>query len=173
MTRVHIACGDLTAWEGDAIVNAANNDLILGGGLAGAIARRGGPSIQQECSAHGPVRVGEAALTGAGKLPARYVIHQASMALGGRTTEESLRRSTRAVLDIAEQKEDIHTLAFPAVGTGIAGFDMTRCAEVMLEEVKRHIDAGSTLTDIHFVLLEPESREIFRKTWNRIAGTDA
>ena len=107
MTRIHIEQGDLTSCGVDAIVNAANNDLVLGGGLAGAIRRRGGPAIQAECDAHGPVRVGQAALTGAGELPARYVIHQASMALGGRTTEKSLRDSTRAVLRIAEENPDI------------------------------------------------------------------
>ena len=84
--RIVIIAGDLVEQDVDAIVNAANNDLLLGGGVAGAIRRRGGPAIQDECDAHGPVKVGEAAITGAGELPARHVIHAASMALGGRTT---------------------------------------------------------------------------------------
>src|SRR6202007_3315792 len=88
--RIVIISGDLVEQEVDAIVNAANNDLQLGGGVAGAIRRAGGPSIQDECDAQGPVRVGEAAITGAGRLRARYVIHAASMSLGGRTTRVAL-----------------------------------------------------------------------------------
>ncbi len=170
MTRVHIEQGDLTTYAADAIVNAANNDLILGGGLAGAIARRGGPDIQAECAAHGPVAVGQAAITTAGRLPAKCVIHQASMRLGGRTTAESLRDSTRAVLKIAEQTPGIRTLAFPAVGTGIAGFDLAACAQIMLEEVRSHLAAGSKLTDVSFVLFDVEAREIFQKQWEKMAS---
>ncbi|HUS48222.1 MAG TPA: macro domain-containing protein [Phycisphaerae bacterium] len=162
MAKIHIEQGDLTACKVDAIVNAANNDLILGGGLAGAIARRGGPSIQAECSRHGPVAVGEAAITGAGDLSARYVIHQASMRLGGRTTADSLARSTRAVLKLAEQNE-VKTLALPATGTGIAGFDLRSCAEIMLREVASHISAGTGLTDVHFVLFDARARDVFEQ----------
>src|SRR5271168_1285277 len=94
-TKVTIRQGDLTAAKVDAIVNAANNDLILGGGVAGAIRTKGGPSIQEECRRLGPIRIGEAAITGGGNLPARHVIHAASMALGGRTAEAGLREATR------------------------------------------------------------------------------
>jgi O-acetyl-ADP-ribose deacetylase (regulator of RNase III) len=170
VTSIQIRRGDLTAFAADAIVNAANNDLILGGGLAGAIARRGGPSIQQECAAHGPVRVGQAALTRAGNLPAKYVIHQASMALGGRTTADSLCCSTRAALQIAEKTPDIFTIAFPAVGTGIAGFDLESCAEIMLEEVRSHAAGGSKLTEVHFVLLDRPAYEIFQRAWEGMSG---
>ena len=104
-----IIAGDLVEQEVDAIVNAANNDLILGGGVAGAIRSRGGPSIQQECDSHGSVAVGEAAVTGAGELAARHVIHAASMALGGRTTAESLKASMDNVFRLAgEQLSLIH-----------------------------------------------------------------
>jgi O-acetyl-ADP-ribose deacetylase (regulator of RNase III) len=168
VTSIHIRRGDLTRAPVDAIVNAANNDLVLGGGLAGAIRRAGGPSIQAECDAHGPVEVGGAALTGAGDLPALYVIHQASMRLGGKATERSLRESTREVLAIAEAREDIRTLAFPAVGTGIAGFGMRRCAEIMLEEARRHAEADSSLTDIHFVLFDEPARSTFQEVWDEM-----
>lgn len=168
MTNIHIGQGDLTVCEVDAIVNAANNDLQLGGGLAGAIRRAGGPSIQAECDAHGPVEVGGAASTGAGDLPARYVIHQASMRLGGRTTEQGLRDSTRAVLKLAEDN-DIRTLAFPATGTGVAGFDLTRCAEIMLAEVRDHVSRGTKLTHVYFVLFDDKAAEVFRKVYERIA----
>ena len=164
MTAVHIEHGDLTTYRVDAIVNAANNYLMLGGGLAGAITRRGGPAIQQECDRHGPVEVGQAALTGGGYLPARFVIHQASMSLGGPTTAKSLRESTRAVLKIAQEHPEIRTLAFPAVGTGIAGFDLRQCAAIMLEEVRNHIQPGSKLTDVYFVLFDDHARRVFQET---------
>jgi len=169
MTKVHIEQGDLTAREVDAIVNAANNDLVLGGGLAGAIRRKDGGEIQAECDAHGPVQVGGAAITTAGRLPAKYVIHQASMRLGGRTTAEALRSSTRAVLKLAEQ-HDVRTLAFPATGTGIAGFDLRKCAQIMLDEVRKHIDAGTKLTDVHFVLFDDNARGVFQDVHDALQG---
>jgi O-acetyl-ADP-ribose deacetylase (regulator of RNase III) len=164
MTDIHIQQGDLTTCEVDAIVNAANNDLQLGGGLAGAIARKGGPSIQRECDRHGPVEVGQAAVTGAGNLPARYVIHQASMRLGGKTTADSLRGSTAAVLQLAEEL-NVKSLAFPATGTGIAGFPMQRCAEIMLDEVRKHIQKGTNLTDVYFVLFDEPAVKTFQDTY--------
>ncbi|MBI4464537.1 MAG: macro domain-containing protein, partial [Acidobacteria bacterium] len=121
MAQIEIIQGDITEADVEAIVNAANNDLQLGGGVAGAIRRKGGPSIQQACDRIGPVAIGEAAITGGGQLKARYVIHAASMELGGRTTPESLEASTRHSLLRAEEKK-IKSLAFPAIGTGIAGF---------------------------------------------------
>src|SRR3989454_12110591 len=99
---VEVLQGDLTQQDVDAIVNAANNDLELGGGVAGAIARVGGPTIQAECRTVGPIEVGDAAITGGGRLKARHVIHAASMRLGGRTTAESLRQATGRRLEIAE-----------------------------------------------------------------------
>ena len=170
MTNIHIERGDLTACEVDAIVNAANNDLLLGGGLAGAIRRKGGPAIQAECDAHGPIEVGGAAITGAGDLPATFVIHQASMHLGGRTTADALRRSTARVLELAEEN-GIRTLAFPATGTGIAGFDLQECAEIMLEEVRTHIAAGTNLTDVHFILFDDAAQAIFQGVLDGAQGT--
>jgi O-acetyl-ADP-ribose deacetylase (regulator of RNase III) len=169
MTNVHIEQGDLTAYAVDAIVNAANNNLVLGGGLAGAIRRKGGPEIQAECDAHGPVQVGGAAITTAGRLPAKHVIHQASMRLGERTTADNLRNSTRAVLKLAEQ-HDLGTLAFPATGTGIAGFDLRQCARIMLDEVRKHIAAGTKLTDVHFVLFDDKARRAFQEVYEGLQG---
>jgi len=169
MTKIHIEQGDLTSCEVDAIVNAANNDLILGGGLAGAIRRRGGPSIQAECDRHGPVPVGGAAITGAGKLPARHVIHQASMALGGRTTAKTLRASTRAVLEIAE-RHNVRTLAFPATGTGIAGFNLRDCARIMLDEVARHVEGATQLAEVRFVLFDEAATRVFQETYKEMFG---
>ena len=109
-----IVTGDIAEQEVDAIVNAANNELVLGAGVAGAIRRAGGPSIQDECDAHGPVRVGEAAITGAGRLRARFVVHAASMSLGTRTTRDSLRSSMDDAFRLARQ-HDVRTMAVPAI----------------------------------------------------------
>ena len=98
-----IISGDLVEQHVDAIVNAANNDLMLGAGVAGAIRKRGGPAIQRECDAHGSVKVGEAAITGAGELSAHHVIHAASMSLGGRTTAESLKSSMDNAFRLARE----------------------------------------------------------------------
>src|ERR1700685_565576 len=131
---IEIRPGDITELDVDAIVNAANNDLQLGGGVAGAIRRKGGPRIQAECDEIGPVPVGGAAITSGGNLKARFVIHAASMQLGGKTSPQSLRSSVAHSLRIAAQK-NLKTIAFPAIGTGIAGFPMRECAEIMLHEI--------------------------------------
>jgi len=167
MPRILIEKGDITDCKVDAIVNAANNQLILGAGVAGAIARRGGPTIQQECSQHGPVKVGEAAITTAGKLPARYVIHAASMSLGSRTTEESLANSVRASLRLAEEN-DVKTIAFPAIGTGVAGFPLEKCADIMLREVVCHLEGASGLQEIHFVLFDEHARQVFTDRYEKM-----
>lgn len=160
---VSLQQGDITEARVDAIVNAANTQLQLGAGVAGAIRRRGGPSIQQECDALGPVSLGEAAITGGGQLSARYVIHAASMHLGGATNEESLRDATRQSLRRAEEKQ-LSSIAFPAVGTGIAGFSMTRCAQIMLDEVRSHLHGSTTLQQVLFVLFDEAALHVFRDT---------
>src|SRR2546429_9455830 len=129
-TRVVIIQGDLVEQDVDAIVNAANTDLVLGGGVAVAIRRRGGPSIQDECTAHGPVRIGDAAITGGGQLKARHVIHAASMALGGHTTATSLQASMSATFEIA-RRSAFETVAVPAVGPGTSRFPRAEVAATM------------------------------------------
>src|SRR5712691_4279556 len=156
-TRVVIITGDVVEQAVDAIVNAANNDLQLGGGVAGAIRRAAGPSVQDECDAHGPVHVGEAAITGAGRLRANYVIHAASMALGGRTTRTSLRSSMDHVFRLAHQHE-VDTIAVPAVGTGIAGFPLDECARVMAECLRSALDEGWRPSDVRFVLFGEDAK---------------
>ena len=172
MTRIEILQGDITEADVDAIVNAANNDLELGGGVAGAIRRKGGPSIQEECNRIGRIPLGEAAITGGGNLKAKYVIHAASMQLGGRTTAENLEASTRNSLRRAEEKH-IRSIAFPAVGTGIAGFDTKQCAEIMLRVVSDHWKSKTSLERVVFVLFDRVSREIFEQTWAEIERTQA
>jgi len=158
--RITLVEGDITDQTVDAIVNAANSALALGTGVAGAIAAKGGPTIQAECDAHGPIEVGEAAVTGAGDLHAKYVIHAAGMPPGGRADEASVRGSVVASLRLAEEK-GCRTVAFPAIGAGIAGFSMQRCAEISLEEARRHLDAGSGIEEIRFVLFGEPAYRVF------------
>jgi len=160
MGRILLSEGDITALAVDAIVNAANTELVLGSGVAGAIRARGGPSIQAECTAHGPVGLGEAALTGAGELPAKHVIHAAAMVPGGDVSEASLRAATRASLALARE-HGMRSIALPAIGTGVGGFPMQRCAEVMLEEVRAHLAGATTLESVHFVLYGEPSYRVF------------
>ena len=167
MSRVEIMQGDITDADVDAIVNAANNDLELGAGVAGAIRRKGGPSIQEECHRIGSIPLGEAAITGGGNLKAKYVIHAASMQLGGRTTDQTLEASTHNSLRRAEEK-GLKSIAFPAVGTGIAGFDTKQCAEIMLGIASEHLKKKTSLERIVFVLFDTVSLEIFREAWAEI-----
>jgi O-acetyl-ADP-ribose deacetylase (regulator of RNase III) len=165
--RIVIQQGDLTEMDTDAIVNAANNDLMLGAGVAGAIRRKGGEEIQRECDAIGSIPIGYAAITGGGKLKARFVIHAASMELGGRTSADDLRKSTAHALRIAAERQ-LKSIAFPAVGTGIAGFPLKDCADIMLREAAQHLQGETTLEKIYFVLFDEEASGIFQRAWNRI-----
>jgi O-acetyl-ADP-ribose deacetylase (regulator of RNase III) len=158
--RITLEEGDITDAGVDAIVNAANNELVLGAGVAGAIRQKGGPSIQQECDRHGPVAVGEAAITGAGELPARFVIHAAGMAQGGEASEASVRGSMRASLALAHE-HGCRSVAVPAIGAGIAGFPMQRCAEVLIEEARAHLEGETSLEEIRFVLFGEPAYRIF------------
>lgn len=158
--RIVLREGDITEESVDAIVNAANSALQLGAGVAGAIRRRGGPQVQAECDRIGPIEVGQAAVTGAGELPARYVIHAAGMPPGGQATEESVRASMRASLERAREK-GCRSIAVPAIGAGIAGFPMQRCAEVLLEEARRHLEGETSLEEIRFVLFGEPSLRVF------------
>jgi O-acetyl-ADP-ribose deacetylase len=165
--RIIVQRGDLTETETDAIVNAANNDLQLGGGVAGAIRRKGGDSIQLECNEIGSIPVGSAAITGGGNLKARFVIHAASMQLGGTTSAKDLRSSTAIALKIAADKK-LKTIAFPAVGTGIAGFPVRDCAEIMIEESAKHLSGATSIEKIYFVLFDDEARRIFERAAREI-----
>jgi|SRR5579859_1171948 len=165
--KIVIAQGDLTEMDTDAIVNAANNDLILGGGVSGAIRRKGGDGIQRECNEIGSIPVGFAAITTGGKLKARFVIHAASMRLGGATTAEALRSSSAHCLRIAKER-GLKSIAFPAVGTGIAGFPLEECAKIMLREAAEHLKGETPLETVHFVLFDDDSKEIFQRTWRKL-----
>ena len=160
--KIVLLQGDLTEMDVDAIVNAANNDLQLGGGVAGAIRRKGGEAIQRECDAIGAIPVGGAAITTGGKLRARFVIHAASMQLGGATTARALRSSTAHALRIASER-GLRSIAFPAVGTGIAGFPVPECARIMLREAVEHWKTPTSLEKIYFVLFDAPALSVFEK----------
>src|SRR5580692_3599408 len=167
LEKIVIQQGDLTDMDTDAIVNAANNDLQLGAGVAGAIRRRGGEEIQRECDSIGSIPVGYAAITSGGKLKARFVIHAASMQLGGKTSADSLRHSVAHSLRIANER-GLKTIAFPAVGTGIAGFPLRDCAEIMLRETAQHLRGETSLETVYFVLFDEVAEGVFKRAWERI-----
>src|SRR5271169_1462860 len=167
--KIVLLQGDLTEMDVDAIVNAANNDLQLGGGVAGAIRRKGGEAIQQECDTIGSIPIGGAAITTGGKLRARFVIHAASMQLGGETTARALRGSTAHALRIAAER-GLRSIAFPAVGTGIAGFPIPECARIMLREVVEHLKKPTSLEKICFVLFDTAALSEFEKVLAEMAA---
>jgi len=161
--KIVLMQGDLTDVDTDAIVNAANARLVLGAGVAGAIRARGGPSIQEECDAIGPIRVGEAAVTGAGSLKARYVIHAVGPRMGEGDEDEKLRQATLNSLRRAAEK-GVKSLAFPAVSTGVFGFPKDRCARIMIETVRQYLAREATsLEKVVFCLWSEEDSRIFQK----------
>ncbi len=166
---IEIIQADITSLEVDAIVNAANNRLILGSGVAGAIRTKGGPSIQEECDRIGPIRVGEAAITGAGRLPAKFVIHAAGMG-DEPVSERSIRDSVRNSL-IKGEDSGIKSIAFPAIGTGVGGFSIKRCAEIMFDLAEQHLtEEGCGISQIIFALFGESDRKVFEETLSSRSG---
>ncbi|HID38386.1 MAG TPA: macro domain-containing protein [Calditrichaeota bacterium] len=158
--HIHLVQGDITEMQVEAIVNAANAQLILGGGVAGAIRRKGGPSIQQECNKIGGTFVGGAVLTGAGDLPAKYIIHAVGPRMGEGNEDEKLTNATINSLKLAEENY-IHSIAFPAISTGIFGYPVDRCAEIMVKASADFLADALYVKDIYFCLWEEESYHIF------------
>ncbi len=159
--------GDITEMQVDAIVNAANTQLILGGGVAGAIRAKGGPSIQKECNRIGGTDVGGAVCTGAGNLPARYVIHAVGPRMGEGNEEEKLSDATRNSLLRAEEKQ-LSSIAFPAISTGIFGFPVEQCARIMVQEVKDFVPQSKSLNKIYFCLWDDTAFDVFRHQADRL-----
>jgi O-acetyl-ADP-ribose deacetylase len=167
---ISFVIGDITEQRVDAVVNAANTDLLLGSGVAGAIRRAGGPAIQEECNRLAPIPLGEAAITGGGNLPAPWVIHAAGMHLSGGVSAQSCADATRHSLQRAAEK-GLQSLAFPAIGTGVGGLGMAECARVMLGEVNAHWQGESSVERVVFVLSDAAAHAVFERTWNDIRGT--
>lgn len=164
---VELVKGDITELEVDAIVNAANSRLKMGGGVAGAILRKGGWSIQEECDKIGYCPVGGAVITGAGKLKAKYVIHAVGPRMGEGDEDRKLRNATLNSLKLAE-KHGIKSMAFPAISTGIFGFPKDRCAKIMLRTTVDYLKAGSSIERVIFCLYDDETYQIFAEELNRI-----
>ena len=159
---VEVLDTDITTLEVDAVANAANTRLLHGGGVAGAIARAGGPAIQAESDRKAPVGLGDAVETTAGDLPARWVIHAATMELGGPTSADIIRRATAATLWKAEEL-NARSLALVAFGTGVGGFPVDDAAEIEVEEVRRHLEAGSRLERVVFAVRGDAARAAFER----------
>ena len=162
MARIEVREADVTELDVDAIANAANTRLAHGGGVAGAIARAGGPSIQEESNRVAPIALGAAVATSAGALPSRWVIHAATMELGGPTSADAIRRATASTLAVAEEL-GARSLALVAFGTGVGGFPVEEAARIEVEEVRRHLDAGSGLESIVFAVFGADARLAFEE----------
>lgn len=164
-TQIKIIQGDITELKIDAIVNAANNKLLMGGGVAAAIKRKGGKIIEDEAIKKGPIEIGGAVWTSAGALKARYVIHAATMGMNFKTDEVKIRNSCASALKEAE-KLKVSSIAFPALGCGVGGFPEIGAAKIMAQEVFRHLwfDCPNTiLKEITFALFDKKAYDIFNK----------
>jgi len=167
---VSIERGDITDWEVDAIVNAANSTLAMGAGVAGAIKRKGGVIIEEEALRQGPVEVGEAVLTTGGNLVATHVIHAAVMGPDLKTDGEKIATTTRAVLALAA-KQRITSIALPALGTGVGHVPPAVSADTMLNAVVAHLRAGgSSLKRVVFVLYQDDAAKAFIDTLKRLGA---
>jgi O-acetyl-ADP-ribose deacetylase (regulator of RNase III) len=156
--QLSVIAGDITQLDVDAIANAANNRLWMGAGVAGAIKRAGGEEIEQEAVRLGPIEVGDAVATGAGRLRARYVIHGAVMGQDLSTDAELVARTTRRCLEVADEL-GVESLALPAFGTGVGGFSLSECARIMVREARAYEPAS--LRRVAFAVFGDEAREAF------------
>ena len=158
---------DITEMETDAIVNAANAQLILGAGVAGAIKTKGGAKIQEECNAIGGTFVGGAVITTAGNLKARHVVHAVGPQMGEGNEDEKLKNATLNSLKVADEN-NLTSITFPAISTGIFGFPKERCAGIMLQTVMDYLSGETGLKRVVFCLHGTSSFEIFSATLNRL-----
>ena len=152
--------GDITEMQTDSIVNAANAQLVLGGGVAGAIRRKGGPKIQEECNKKGPTFVGGAVMTTGGNLKAKYVIHAVGPRMGEGNEDEKLRNATLNSLKLADEN-NLKSISFPAISAGIFGFPIVRCAEIMLKTSIKYLKSKTGLEKVVFCLYGRDSYEVF------------
>ena len=159
---IELCQGDITEIETQAIVNAANAGLVLGGGVAGAIRRKGGPTIQQECNKIGGTFIGGAVITGGGNLKAKYVIHAVGPRMGEGDEDQKLRNATLNSLKLADENK-ITSISFPAISTGIFGFPINRCAEIMLRSTIDYLKQQTQIEKVVFCLFDTASYNVFAK----------
>src|SRR5579859_1382628 len=162
MATIEVLDTDISTLEVDAIANAANTRLLHGGGVAGAISRAGGPEVQRESDSRAPIGLGGAVETSGGEMPCRWVIHAATMELGGPTSGDIIRRATASTLRCADAL-GAKSLALVAFGTGVGGFPIDEAARIEVEEVRRHVEAGSGLERIMFAVRGAAAREAFER----------
>jgi O-acetyl-ADP-ribose deacetylase (regulator of RNase III) len=162
MATIEVQLADITKLEVDAIANAANTELIHGGGVAGAIARAGGREVEEESDRKSPIGLGEAVETTAGNMPSKWVIHAATMELGGPTSAEIIRNATASTLRKADEI-GARSLALVAFGTGVGRFPLDEAARIEIEEVRAYLDGGGKLERIVFAVHGDEAREAFER----------
>ena len=167
MGKINIVQGDITEQKVDAIVNAANNHLLLGTGVAGAIRIKGGPAIQEECTQKAPIPVGGAVETTAGNLKAKFVIHAATMGMDFQTSPKIIAQATMNSLKKAEELK-AKSIAFPALGTGLGGFPVEECAKIMLYGVNKFLSENKSIKEVRFVLFDKNSFEAFKKEFENL-----
>ena len=158
--KVEIVKGDITEQDTDALVNAANNHLWMGSGVAGALKKKGGQSIEESAISQGPVNIGEAVITDAGDLNARHVIHAASMGQDLKTNTDYIGKATQAALELAE-KYRLHSVSFPAIGTGTGGVEIHQCASVMLSQTIEFLQSSEQVKHVKFVLFDEQAEQAF------------
>jgi O-acetyl-ADP-ribose deacetylase (regulator of RNase III) len=162
MASIEVVEADVTSLDVDAIANAANTELRHGGGVAAAIARAGGAEVRRESDERSPIGLGEAVETTGGDMPCRWVIHAATMELGGPTSAEIIRSATASTLRRADEL-GARSLALVAFGTGVGGFPLDDAARIEVEEVRRHLDEGSSLERVVFAVRGEQAREAFER----------
>jgi O-acetyl-ADP-ribose deacetylase len=160
VAEIEVQRADVTKLDVDAIANAANTQLKHGGGVAGAISRAGGPAVQEESDRAAPIGLGEAVETTAGEMPSKWVIHAATMELGGPTSGEIIRQATASTLRKADEL-GAKSLALVAFGTGVGGFPVEETARIEVEEVRRHLDGGSGLERVVFAVFGEDAEAAF------------
>ena len=161
-SKIKLVQGDITESETDAIVNAANAQLILGGGVAGAIRKKGGPTIQEECNKIGGTFVGGAVITTGGNLKAKYVIHAVGPRMGEGNEDEKLKNATLNSLKLMDEHR-LKTIAFPAISTGIFGYPIDRCSKIMISTAKEYLSGNTQIEEVIFCLYTTSDFDIFFK----------
>ena len=165
--KIMLYLGDITDLSTDAIVNAANNHLVMGSGVAGAIKKKGGQIIEDEAVKKGPIPIGEAVWTTAGNLKAKYVIHAAGMGPDLKTNAAYVKDSTLNSLKRADELK-LTSIAFPAIGTGVGGFPIDECAKIMIDVARNFVSEAENLKTVIFALFDKGSYEIFEKELEKV-----
>ncbi|MFX1492647.1 MAG: macro domain-containing protein [Promethearchaeota archaeon] len=159
---IRLEQGDITELETDAIVNAANAQLIMGGGVAGAIRRKGGPKIQEECNKIGSTYVGGAVITTGGNLKAKYVIHAVGPRMGEGNEDKKLKNATLNSLKLLDE-HNLQSVAFPAISTGIFGYPINKCAKIMINTAKEYLNGKTQIKSVIFCLYTQSDFDVFQK----------